>query len=502
MKLKKILLPLTFLGLSPTARAADNTQTTDSVPQNKTERVTDFSDITFIPKKTIDFFDAQEDSIRRAVNDSISAAEMTKVYSKLIKTYNANPERYKISQLIDLLNNIDNPNALYDTLMLSLPHANYLSTHITSELQKKLNISDTTDIIVTAVDKRTYDMPDQDAFDFACTGKYFDRIQNPDVVLNQALQIALRDITQIGKNTKYKDCIIKITDFVFSHQDDSKLINLYSDVFLATAKTIREYNERIDNQDLYLASMNTLVPLIEKYNAQIIPNSALDKEISIKKPHDYVIKQYDDIFTRITLTNIYNQAYLNYMLQSYDLRKRIYGNNVLHNIYINYIDAIELNTISRTKKLTPDQQEKLDNLLKLHPEIALFDPYFSNVYFNTSDRHDIIEYLTKIKFSKQEYVNVPHQLSEILEKHQTNADSQRKIILENLIKIPALQLTLANKVSYYDIMNKSNLTPINVHDSIERALRKQYDDVTVQKNSLIRITNNNNNQNIQQQNTR
>ena len=86
-------------------------------------------------------------------------------------------------------------------------------------LQKKLNISDTTDIIVTAVDKRTYDMPDQDAFDFACTGKYFDRIQNPDVVLNQALQVALRDITQIGKNTKYKDCIIKITDFVLTCGD-------------------------------------------------------------------------------------------------------------------------------------------------------------------------------------------------------------------------------------------------------------------------------------------
>ncbi|MEE1029640.1 MAG: hypothetical protein UIC65_01315 [Alphaproteobacteria bacterium] len=502
MKLKKILLPLTFLGLSPTARAADNTQTTDSVPQNKTEQTTNFSNITLIPENTINFFDAQEDSVRHAVNDSIGSAEIKKVHNKLIETYNANPDKYNINQIIDLLNRMDRPDKIYEQLRLSMHHANYFANNITPQLQNKLNITDKSDIIITAANKRAHDMPEYDAFRFAITGKYFDKIQNPDIILSKALNVALGDITKILKQSDYEKCIVNIAEYVFLHQDNPKLTKLYSDIFVATAKTIREYNEQTDNQDKYLASMNTLVPLIEKYNARIMPGSMMDKELNIKKPHDYVINQYNDIFTRITLAKIYNEAYLKYMLQSHDLTKRVFGNNTLHNIYMNYMTAIDLQTIARTQQLSSEQQTKLNNILKQHPEIALFEPYFASVYFNTAERQKIRDFMTKVRFSKNQTDIVPNQISTLLQKLQNDADAQRQLIIENLINMPDLTLTLPHKVSYSEIMRQSSFAPTNVHDSIDYSLRKQYDDVSVQKQSLERITKNNNLNIINEQNER
>jgi hypothetical protein len=488
MNIKKFLLPLTFLGLSPSARATD-TNTTDSIPQQK--QITDFSKITQIPKSTIDFFDAQADSIRRAVNDSISESEVKTVHNHIIKTYNATPEKYNINQLIDLLNKIDHPDKMYEQMRLSMHHANYLANNITPELQNKLNITNKSDIIITAANKRASDMPEYDAFRFIIDGKYFNRLKNPELIMTKALHVATSDITQIGKNQEYKKCIVNIIEFVFQHQNNPKLVKLYSDIFLTTAKIIREYNEQTNNKELYLTSMNTLVPLVEKYNSRITANSVLDTEISIKKPHDFVINQYDNIFTRITLAKIYNQAYLTYMLNPLNLKKRIYGNNTIHSIYIDYIDAIEIQTIARTNKLTPEQEIKLNKLLLSHPEIELFDPYFANVYMNTETRKEIMEFMEKIKFSKSKNNTIPPKILQLLKELQINADNQCQKIINNHINMPIMTLTLPHKISYTDIMNKSNFAPKNVYDRIDLSLQKQYDDVSVQKMSLTRITNNN-----------
>jgi hypothetical protein len=190
------------------------------------------------------------------------------------------------------------------------------------------------------------------------------------------------------------------------------------------------------------------------------------------------------------------------MLQSYDFTKRVFGNNTLHNIYMNYMTAIDLQTIARTQQLSSEQQTKLNNILKQHPEIALFEPYFANVYFNTAERQKIRDFMTKVRFSKNQTDIVPNQISTLLQKLQNDADAQRQLIIENLINMPDLTLTLPHKVSYSEIMRQSSFAPTNVHDSIDYSLRKQYDDVSVQKQSLERITKNNNLNIMHEQNER
>lgn len=491
MNLKKLLLPLTFLGLSPTARAADtNTNQTDSVP--KTQQNADFSKITLIPQKTIDFMDAQEDLWRRTTEDSDTKKEMSDVHNKLINTYNATPYKYNIDNIISLLDKVSDPDIFYQKLHLSIPHAKYLMANITPELQSKLHIQNKTDILITAINHRAHTMSDREAFDFAVEGKYFDTIAEPAVVLHKALQIPLQNTDKIGVYPSYRKCIQNIADFVLLNQNNPEIVKLYSDIFITTAQIIREYNEKTDTQEQYVITMNILVPLVERYNAQIIPNSVLDQEIKIKKPHDYVINQYDEIFFRISLAKIYNDAYFKYIIQSPRLRQAPYSNSKINQVYFNYVDAINLQTIARNDKLTPEQQTQLNNLMKQHPEIRLFDTYFSNAYFNIKDRKEIMDFIAKVKFSKTKQYTVPIKIKKLLQQMQDSLDAQNKLIHENLINMPDLQLTFQNTVSYAEIMYKSNFTPTNAHNRIDSTLSKQHNDVSMQKMSLERITQNTN----------
>lgn len=75
---------------------------------------------------------------------------------------------------------------------------------------------------------------------------------------------------------------------------------------------------------------------------------------------------------------------------------------------------------------------------------------------------------------------------------QDSLDAQNKLIHENLINMPDLQLTFQNTVSYAEIMYKSNFTPTNAHNRIDSTLSKQHNDVSMQKMSLERITQNTN----------
>ena len=75
---------------------------------------------------------------------------------------------------------------------------------------------------------------------------------------------------------------------------------------------------------------------------------------------------------------------------------------------------------------------------------------------------------------------------------QDSLDAQNKLIHENLINMPDLQLTFQNTVSYAEIMHKSNFTPTNAHNRIDSTLSKQHNDVSMQKMSLERITQNTN----------
>ena len=488
MKLKKIIFPLTFLGLSPTNANAAKTTKPDSVPQNKTEL--SFSEITLIPQDTLDFWDEQEKNLNAIEQDSIAQKEMRSMHIKLLNSYNASPNKHNFTQIIEFLNKIENPHLFYNKMQLSIKHAKYLTENITPELQKKLQISDISDIMIDAINKRTNEIPDQDAFNFIILGQNFDKLQQPAVIMDKALKYALSDINALGSSFPRKKCISLIMEYATQNQNDTEIVKLYSTIFITTAKIIREFNESNENQSQQIQAMNTLVPLIENFNSKIIPNSILDHELQIKKPHDYVINEYNNIFYRINLAKIYNDAYFYYMMKSPNLHKQIYSNQLSNEAYVDYVQAIELQSLARTTQLSQEQQTQLDNLIKKRPEIKLFEPYYSNVYLNTEDKKKINDFLRTVKSSKKNEVSVPASIAKILKNHQTNADTQKQIILDNYIKLPEIKLTLPNKFFYNYIMSSSMISS-NVFNNIKSALRKQYDDVLIQKQSLERITQNN-----------
>ena len=97
MNLRKLILPLTFLGLSPAAHADNKVQKNDSLPQHKITHTIDSTKTTH--KKTVKFTDAQEDE------------ENANIQRMLISGYNAKPHAYRFDNNVKLLKIADNAKA-------------------------------------------------------------------------------------------------------------------------------------------------------------------------------------------------------------------------------------------------------------------------------------------------------------------------------------------------------------------------------------------------------
>lgn len=476
MKLSKLLLPLTFLGLTPTARAATNTQTTNSVPQNKTIKTTNHKATN--NAKIANFSDFQEDD------------DTAEIHRKLINSYNAKPNAHNIDNIIKLLNIMDDPKPVYDMLRLSIEHAQYFMKKITPELQKKLDITDKEDILFTAINNHIYETSDEDAFKFVATHSNLYKLKNPAVTLNKALNIALSDMSLVGKSDAHMNCISNIMNFTLSHQNDSEIINLYSKIFIATANMIRDYNQSDSVQDVYTQSINALTNKIEKFNTHITSGSSLDKEIQFKKPHEYIIQEYRNNAYHVNLALIYNQAYVRFIARTYKFQQPGFTNKTAQKIYSNYIEAIEIQYLIRTNSATDAQKQKLTKLVEIHPEINLFEPYFCSVYLNTHEYHKVLEFITKVQTSKSgKAVTVPKEIFTILSKCSANEITQQANINEQMIKIPYIQLTVPNKLTSAQI-RRTVLMPYNIEHIIQQTLDKQLQDLDLQIRSMLKLTQN------------
>lgn len=477
MNLKKLLLPLTFLGLSPAARAGDKVPTSDTVPQNKITQTVD--SVKHKNNKTIRFTDAQDEY------------ETDEIHKQLINSYNAKPHAHNIEKIFKLLTIMDNPNNVYSHLRLSVPHAQYFASKITPELQKKLHISAKEDIVFTAVNNNFHKMSDQDLFDFVATHSNLNKLQKPYIIMEKALNIALADKAQIGKSNKHINCISNIMNFALSHQDDKKITDLYAKIFVTTAHMIRDYNKNDSVKNTYAKSINALTKKIEKFNTHIIPGSVLDSEIQIKRPHDYVIQEYANIEHRINLAMVYNRAYLLFTVRAHNMRHQVYNNKHTQNLHLDYLDAIEIQYLVRKHMATDEQKQQLKNLIKKHPEINLFEPYFCNLYLNIPEYNTVLKFITDVHTNKSgKALSVPKEVLNILSQATHLSSVQQQAIQQQHINVPQINLTLPKKLSN-EQLKRSVLIPSHIFNNIAYVLDQQLQDVTFQKHSIAALTTNN-----------
>ena len=478
MNIKKLLLPLTFLGLSPTARANNQTHTNDSLPQHKITHTVDTTKTK--QRKTIKFEDAQTED------------EIIEIQRMLINGYNAKPQAYRIDNIIKLLTIADNGKEIYRDLRLSLAHAAYFKKNITPELQKKLGIKEKEDILFKAVNNHIYEMSDTTAFEFVATHTNLNKLKNPSITLTKALNVALADLSIIGKSPTHINCISNIMNFALSHQNDKKITQLYSQIFVTTAHMIRDYNQTDSIQNSYISTINALTKKIETFNTHIVTGSVLDSELQIKKPQDYVIQEYKNISYRVNKALIYNKAYAHFMSRTHLLRQKIYKTQSTQNLYQDYVDAIEIQYLIRVKSATEEQKQKLKKLIAAHPEIKLFEPYFCAVYLNTSEHNKILNFIVKVHTSKtNKAITAPKGLFTVLAKCNANAIPQQKYINQHKINVPNIPLKLPKKLTWSQI-KKTVLISKNIEALINQSLNKQLEDLDLQIQSMQRLTIKNN----------
>ena len=473
MNLRKLLLPLTFLGLSPAAHADNKVQKNDSLPQHKITHTIDSTKTTH--KKTVKFTDAQEDE------------ENANIQRMLISGYNAKPHAYRFDNIIKLLKIADNAKTLYNALHLSLPHAKYLVAHITPELQQKLGIKAKEDILFTAINHRAAEISEKDAFEFVATHNNLNKLKNPVIILNKALNIALSDVSIIGQSPAHINCISNIMNFALSHQDDKKITALYSKIFVTTAHMIRDYNQNDSVQDKYAYSINELTSKIEKFNKHITPGSVLDSELQIKRPHEYVIQEYRSIAQRVNMALVYNNAYYRFLSKAHFVHPVVYTHKPTQKLYQDYVDAIEIKSLVRENMATSTQKQKLKKLIAAHPEIELFDPYFSAVYLNLVNRDQILDFTVQLHTSKSnKALTVPKKIFTVLAQCNANAIPQQKLINQHMIKAPNIALKVPKKLSVSQMM-KSVLNPQNIEKTIAQSLNKQLQDLDWQAHSMQKL---------------
>ena len=517
MKLKNIILPLSFLGLAPGAKAQTAPENQNNSIQNKnieliqtpTQNIADTT-------KTIHFNEVQKnDSV---INDIVTRLTTPKfvtpdttatinlnntlnlrpvvvdeelesedLIAPLVKNYNKNPEAYDFNKIYQLLNLMPDPRDLYEQLEIPIRHAIILTDEITPELLEKLDIVDKNDILMTSIEKKPEALTDQEAFNFIADGNIVRVIKKPERIIEKSLKIALQNLDSIHTNQRQFDCISNIMDYTLLHQDSPEMARLYMEIFIATTNIIRQYDANKDQKNIHLESINKLSLAIEQFNRNIIHNSVLDQEIIIKSPRDFVLNEYQDITHRVNLTKIYNEAYYTFLTNRYKANRQRFNNPAIQKLFSDYIDAIELLTRARNKKLTEQQHKQLNELTQRYPEIKLFDPYFSNIYINTTSYDQFLSFITSIHAAKSNKPQkIPTEILSMLGTCQQQANSYRSILKGYSINLPEIQFAPSRKISYSDAVS-GPLNPYEIFKKIDSTLYQQARALTFQHKALQRL---------------
>lgn len=518
MKLKNIILPLSFLSLTPTAKAQQTQPAeNDSVANKKFEIIA--TPNTATPDTTNAFNVAEaikNDTILNKIIERLQTPKLTPpdtttkatpidtttqiipleveeeepeedVITPLVESYNKNPYTHNFDKMLQLFNLMTDPFELYDRLEIPIRHAIILTDVISPELQEKLHIKDKNDILTTSLEKKPEVLTDEEAFNFIADGHILNIMKKPERVIEKSLNIALQNLDSIFTNPRKMECLTNTMEYTLKHQDNSMMADLYMKIFIATTNIIRQFDADKDKENIHLESINQMSLAIEKFNREIIPNSVLDQEIKIKSPRDFVLNEYQDITHRINMTKIYNEAYYAFLTNKYKANRQKFNHPAIQQLYSDYIEAIELLTRARNKKITDAQRDRLSQLTQKYPEISLLDPYFSNIYVNTDNYDKFLNFITSIHATQSDKKQkIPPEIQMILSDCQKQVNTYRAMLGQYSINLPDIQIMASDKISYPDVAN-GPLNPYETFKKIDSTLYQQARALTFQQRALRRL---------------
>lgn len=486
MKLSKLVLPLSFLGLAPHASATATENSATDNPRHKIVASVDNDTLSNAYKGSIAILEFGED---------VEAAEVRNAF---VTAYNKNPNGFDANSIEKIFEITDNPRYFYEHMNLSIPHAEYMTRRASANLLKKLHVSNRLEILGRSISIYADTISPEHSLELVANGKILPFVMNVQPLMRKALDKIMPDIKTVTQNKKYTDALENIMQYAIANQNDSNAVKLYLDVFVATADEIRRYDVQGDAARPVLNAIEWLSKNIETYNREITPKSKLDTQLQIKSPHEFVLNQYSSISYRVNLAKIYNAAYHDFIVSNGNpkLLKPKYMDKRVQDLYTDYFMSMYFVRMADAGKMSPDDKKHYDKLLSAHPEIKLFAPYFAGVYVDVAGRDKFLDFLATLRTSaKQGRMNVPRPVSALIASCEKQARESQSQIEQYDISLPVFDVAAVNKLSWQDYM-RSPWNPNVVHNNIDSNLNMQLQSLMFQQDALQRLIQNNSKKDI------
>ncbi len=486
MGLKKKILPLAFLGLSPAAGA----NTTAPKVQNNAR---DTARVERVVKKPVNKIPADTlklDIAAFAREDTLGMANDMSHIDVLVRAYNKSPNKFNPANITKLLEIMRTPMYLYSQMRMPLVHARYVYDNISDSALHRMDIKNRMEIIANSVNKTVYDITPDDAYLIMLNDKLAPLVKpSHNVLIDKALNIALQNPRGLAKNDKNQQIITSALQWSTSHADLDSAVTIYMRVFSTATDMISGYQLDISMPTDELNSINWLAFAIDNANHSIPSGSMMDKSVSVRVPSQAVVANCNGMINRLVLTRLYNRAYWLY-LSSGGMNKPSSGASVPvdENAYKVMLDYMNIIYLKHNPRGVKNAAAQLDTLLQAYPEVALFHEYFSAAYLDYNGLHGAMaDYTAELRTTtkKNKTVTMSRDLEKkLLARHKKTVDMRAQMMAYD-IKVPEFAHK-TNRMTWAGYC-KSDITARVVFDKIDAMLGKQIDLATSHKRTATQL---------------
>lgn len=439
MKLKHKILPLLFLGLSPTTGKAQNSMPQDSKKISHTE--------VFTPEEQ------QE-------NDE-------EVQTAFTERYNQVPENFDVEKLCKLLEIAQNPQSWYNALKMPLDHIFYLGEHLSENTLKKLGYAKGQELVSDYLRKND-EISVENAKSLIFNDKLYPYIKHNYKITGAILDEAIKDPIEIANNREKKAIIYRCATAYMEDQDNEQAVEQYLKIFDTATDLIRNYNPDTEDASKQIEAINWYSCCINGFNQSIKSNTLLDRTMAIKIPREAVLKECKITKTKIMLAQIYNDACYDMVVCSgYSAGKKM--SSSVRRIYDTYMKSIRIYKAIDAGNAGEKEKLELEEIKKNNPEVELFYNYFSKAYMDNI-QSSLTDYMLELRESKKEK-RVPEKIMRALKNRAINIVEAKNMMKDNGIDVPGFDATIYKADIY--AFNKSDWHTNNIYFKINDVLDKQ-----------------------------
>ncbi len=486
MGLKKKILPLAFLGLSPTAGA----NTTAPKLQNNARDAARVSTVVKKPVNKIPSDTLKLDIAAFAREDTLGMANDMSHIDVLVREYNKSPNKFNPTNITKLLEIMRNPMYLYSQMRMPLVHARYVYDNISDSALNRMDIKNRMEIIANSVNKTVYDVTPDDAYLIMLNDNLAPLVKpSHNILFDKALNVALKNPHGLAKNNKNQHIVSSALQWSTSHADLDSAVTIYMRIFSAATDMISGYQLDISMPTDELNSINWLSVAIDNANHSIPSGSMMDKSISVRVPSQAVVANCNSVINRLALARLYNRAYWLY-LSSGGMNKPAPGSSVPvdENAYKIMLDYMNIIYLIHNPRGVKNATAQLDTLLHAYPEVALFHEYFSAAYLDYNGLYDAMaDYAAELRTStkKNRMVTMSRDLEKKLRiRHKKTVDMRAQMMAYD-IKVPEFAHK-TNRMTWAGYC-KSDMTASVVFDKIDFMLAKQIDLASSHKRTATQL---------------